>query len=294
MKLYKLLNALSLNFSLKFLYARLPVSYVIFNKIFNKRIINTNIENKKLREFNENGFVKLDINFENEIDFLKKNIKCLNPNDKKQLFEINDNIKSEFKEKLIKKLNPLIKDLQKYYNSNIIIANVEAWRNVNANVVEAKSEQLYANHYHNDGYLMTYFKLHINMMDVNEGDGPLHIVYKNKTKEFFKNSNYKNRNNYTPIEDKNLIYKNVGKKGDCFLFSSPECIHKAGVPNNFREMIQVQFIATANRKLKTSDMNIYDLNEKFVRETSKPYGLFNVLKILNSHFKYKRENKVFF
>ena len=93
MKLYKLLNALSLNFSLKFLYARLPVSYVIFNKIFNKRIINANIENKKLREFNENGFVKLDINFENEIDFLKKNIKCLNPNDKKQLFEINDNIK---------------------------------------------------------------------------------------------------------------------------------------------------------------------------------------------------------
>ena len=43
---------------------------------------------------------------------------------------------------------------------------MEAWRNVNADVVEAKSEQLYANHYHNDGYLMTYFKLHINSSDV--------------------------------------------------------------------------------------------------------------------------------
>ena len=43
---------------------------------------------------------------------------------------------------------------------------------------------LYANHYHNDGYLVTYFKLFINLMDVDENDGPLHIVYKNKQKNF--------------------------------------------------------------------------------------------------------------
>ena len=72
MKLYKILNFLSLNFSLKFLNARLPISYVVFNKIFNKKIINTNIDNKKLREFNKNGFVKLDINLKSEIEFLKK------------------------------------------------------------------------------------------------------------------------------------------------------------------------------------------------------------------------------
>ena len=74
------------------------------------------------------------------------------------------------------------------------------------------------------------------------------------------------------------------------MFSSPECMHKAGIPDNFRDMLNVLFIATTDRKLKIEDINIYDSNEKFIRETSKPYGFINVLQILNRHFGYKKEN----
>ena len=53
-------------------------------------------------------------------------------------------------------------------------------------------------------------------MDVDENDSPLHIVYKNKKKRIFKHANYRDQRNYNDIEDKNLIYKNIGKEGDLF------------------------------------------------------------------------------
>ena len=36
--------------------------------------------------------------------------------------------------------------------------------------------EYYSNHYHQDAYLKIYNKIHINLMDVEEEDGPLHII----------------------------------------------------------------------------------------------------------------------
>ena len=288
MKLYKIINNISKFFSLRFFHAGLPVSYYIFNKIFNKKIINKKIENKNLQEFNKNGFVKLNINFKPEVDFIKKNIEFVNPDGKRQSYKINENIREQFKGMLLNKLKPLIGDLQDYYNSNIVVSNVLAWRTNYAEEYEAKNNMLYANHYHNDGYLVTYFKLFINLMDVDENDGPLHIVYKNKTKEFFKHANYRDQRNYNDIENNNLIYKNTGKEGESFLFSSPECMHKAGVPKKHRDIMEVVFIANTDANLKSEDINIFEKNENFVISTTKPYTLIKVFKTLLNHFNYKK------
>lgn len=292
MKLYQILNGISKFFSLRFFHAGLPVSYYIFNKIFDKKIINKNIENKNLQEFNKNGFVKLDINFKPEVDLIKKNIKFINPDGKRQSYIINVNVRDQFKVMLLNKLKPLIGDLQDYYNSNIVVSNVFAWRTNYADKLEAKNNMLYANHYHNDGYLMTYFKLFINLMDVDETDGPLHIVYKNKKKEFFKHANYRNQKNYIDIENDKLIYKNTGKEGESFLFSSPECMHKAGVPKKYRDTMEIIFIANTNDNLKSEDIDIFEKNDTIVMSTTKPYTLMKVFRTLMEHFDYKKKLKV--
>ena len=292
MKLYQILNGISKFFSLRFFHAGLPVSYYIFNKIFDKKIINKNIENKNLQEFNKNGFVKLDINFKPEVDLIKKNIKFINPDGKRQSYIINVNVRDQFKVMLLNKLKPLIGDLQDYYNSNIVVSNVFAWRTNYADKLEAKNNMLYANHYHNDGYLMTYFKLFINLMDVDETDGPLHIVYKNKKKEFFKHANYRNQKNYIDIENDKLIYKNTGKEGESFLFSSPECMHKAGVPKKHRDTMEIIFIANTNDNLKSEDIDIFEKNDTIVMSTTKPYTLMKVFRTLMEHFDYKKKLKV--
>ena len=292
MKLYQILNGFSKFFSLRFFHAGLPVSYYIFNKIFNKKIINKNIKNKNLLEFSKNGFVKLDINFKPEVDLIKQNIKFVNADGKRQSYKINENVRDQFKGMLLNKLKPLIGDLQDYYNSNIVVSNVLAWRTNYADKLEAKNNMLYANHYHNDGYLLTYFKLFINLMDVDENDGPLHIVYKNKTKVFFKHANYKDQKNYVDIENDKLIYKNTGKEGESFLFSSPECMHKAGVPKKHRDTMEVVFIANTNYNLRSEDIDIFEKNDDFVLSTTKPYTLMKVFRILIDHFNYKKKLSV--
>ena len=125
-------------------------------------------------------------------------------------------------------------------------------------------------------------------MDVGENDGPMHIVYKNKTKDFFKHAKYRNQENYVDIENDSLIYKNVGKEGESFLFSSPECMHKAGIPEQHRDIMEVIFIANTDTSLKSEDINIFEKNENFVNSTTKPYTLMNVFKTLKQHFNYKK------
>jgi hypothetical protein len=196
------------------------------------------------------------------------------------------------KKVLIRKFDKTFKDLEKYFNSNIVIANVNLFRNHHvSNIVEGESEQVYSNYYHNDGYVLTYFKIFINLMDVSEKDGPLHIVYKKKTKEFFNKAEYKDRYNYTPVEDDKLIYKNTGKYGECFLFSTPECIHKAGIPNNFRDIIQLTLIASPNDRIKNKNLDIFNDNSEIIF-TTKPFTTIKVLNLLLKHFDFKKKSLV--
>ena len=94
---------------------------------------------------------------------------------------------------------------------------------------------------------------------------------------------------YNDIENNNLIYKNTGKEGESFLFSSPECMHKAGVPEKYRDIMSVLFIANTNDELKSEDIDIFKRNENFVISTTKPYTLMKVFKTLKQHFTYKKK-----
>ena len=74
-------------------------------------------------------------------------------------------------------------------------------------------EEHFAEHFHQDSYLMTYSKIHVNLMDVTEDDGPLEIIPIENRSAFIKSFNYKDRYNYNFFGDKKLIKKipKVGK-----------------------------------------------------------------------------------
>ncbi|MDA7770523.1 hypothetical protein N8925_04340 [Candidatus Pelagibacter sp.] len=292
MALHKILNKISINLSIKFFGARLPLSYVFFNTIFKKFIINRSVESEFIKKYYEDGFVKLNLNLANELNHIKEKMLPEGKNEKKQILKLDEITQNFLKKILLKKFDKTFKDLEKYFNSNIVIANVNLFRNHHApNVIEGKSEQVYSNYYHNDGYVLTYFKMFINLMDVSEKDGPLHIISKKKTKVFFNEAKYKDRYDYTPIKNEKLIYKNTGKYGDCFLFSTPECIHKAGIPDNYRDILQLTLIASPNKNIKNENLDVFNDNSDIIF-TTKPYTVMKVFNLLLKHFFFRKKSLI--
>ena len=292
MALHKILNKISINLSIKFFGARLPLSYVFFNTIFKKFIINKSVESEFIKKYYDDGYVKLDLNLADELDHIKDKMLPEGNNEKKQILKLDDVTQNDLKKILIKKFDKTFKDLEKYFNSNIIIANANLFRNHHVtDIVEGKSEQVYSNYYHNDGYVLTYFKIFINLMDVSDKDGPLHIISKKKTKAFFNEAKYKDRYDYIPIENEKLIYKNTGKYGDCFLFSTPECIHKAGIPDNYRDMLQLTLIASQDKNINNEDLDVFKENSDIIF-TTKPYTVIKVFNLLLKHFDFRKKSLI--
>ena len=80
---------------------------------------------------------------------------------------------------------------------------------------------VYSNNYHVDYYIMNYFKMFINLQDVDETQGPMNLLFK-KTQKFITSNKYKNRSNYELKNEKRLsVIKNTGSIGDLFICSTP-------------------------------------------------------------------------
>ena len=219
MKIHKIITHLSIKLSLVLFKLRMPILYVFFNKFYSSLILKKNINSKVIKLYDKNGFVKLDVNFINEILDIEKDLSVQEVNPTHKIIKLNKNKQEEFLQRITDKLTPTINQLKQYYNSEIYIAKIKATRNLNGDSkLDGKCQELYANYYHNDAYLITYFKIFINLMEISEDDGPLHIIYKNENKRFVKLTNYKDRNNYHPLDKSDILYKNMGKKGDAFLF----------------------------------------------------------------------------
>jgi len=128
-------------------------------------------------------------------------------------------------------------------------------------------------------------------MDVNNEDGPLEIIPIENKKSFFKSFKYKDRHNYDTSGDQNLIYKNTGEIGECFLFSSPQIFHRAGVPKYFRDIIQIIIVTIPKNHsegIKLEDeVKLFEGNEKNIMKVSKPYGLMSLLRLYTIFFKRK-------
>ena len=286
--LYEMFNNISKKISLLLFKQRLPISYIIFNALFKKFIVNKSISNDDILRFHKSGFVKLkNIDLKDEIEEYKNKF-FIKEEDKKDLtkrikFSLDDKDKKDFAIKIKKKLSPLIDNLKSYFSCDVFISDILPFRIYHIEDENNLEKESYANHFHQDGYLMIYNKIFINLMDIEEQDGPLQIIPIENKSAFFKSFKYKDRNNYNVFGNQDLIYKNTGKIGECCLFSSPQVFHKAGIPKNFRDLIQI-IIVTIPKKYSNGvyvedDIELFKGNENNIMKISKPYKLKNLLKL---------------
>ena len=91
-----------------------------------------------------------------------------------------------------------------------------------------KFEEKFSDNFHNDRWLSTYFKIFINLEDIDH-KGPTYIIPRDKKEDFIKKSRYKNRSNYSEV-DYEHSYINIGNRGESLIFNPSICLHKAGVP----------------------------------------------------------------
>tara|TARA_B100001057_G_scaffold308252_1_gene308347 strand:+ start:1359 stop:2288 length:930 start_codon:yes stop_codon:yes gene_type:complete len=299
--LHKILSSISVRASILLFNQRLALGYIFYNFIFRLFIANKKSHNPDIINFHENGYTKLNINVKDELNkFLGKiqineetTKKSNNVRNKRIHFTIPDIDKLELYKDLKIKLSPILNDLSDYYGSEIELAEIKLFRIKNENIGKDLNKDVYSNNFHQDGYIMNYIKLGINLMDITENDGPMEIVNIKDRKKFVKSFKYKGRNDYNVDGDKNLVYKNTGKLGDCFLFSSSQCFHKAGEPSNYRDMIMMILVASTknkkdqfniNNKLEVFNPTHSNQNQEIIQLT-KPYGFINILKIFFGHFK---------
>lgn len=295
---FKISNYINLNskkFSVKYFDQRLPFIYILFNFLFRIFIVNLKTKDNEILQFHNSGFIKIDISLKDEIIEFKNKFfinKQKNQNKKKIPLELNDDHKIILITKIKKKLSPFFKKLEKYYNCDCIISDVLMWRNYSFdNKNSFKDNEHYAEHFHQDSYLMIYSKIFINLMDVTETDGPLEIIPREDRTKFVKAFNYKDRHDYNFFGDHSLIKKNTGKVGDCFLFSSPQIFHRAGVPKNHRDMIQLIIVALPkklSKKLKEIDeIKLFNNNYEHFQKFTKPYSILKVIKLFFIFLKHK-------
>jgi hypothetical protein len=295
LNLHKLISFNDKKFAVKFFNQRLPLIYILFNFLYRKLVVNYKIDDKEIKQFHSSGFTKIDISLKKEIEEYKDkfvlNNEELNKNEKKVNFELNNIDKKELSIKIKKKLLPFIIKLEDYFNCDVIISDITASRNYNHNDALNLDIDHFANHFHQDSYMMTYNKIFINLMDVNEDDGPLEVIPRENRNSFVKSFNYKDRFNYNLFGDKNLIRKNIGKIGDCFLFSSPQVFHRAGVPKNYRDNMQI-ILVTIPKKYsegldKIDDIKLFQNNYQLYQKFTKPYSILKVIKLFFTLLRYK-------
>ena len=214
-----------------------------------------------------------------------------NENKKTVNLELNDSDKQQLSIKIKQKLSPFINKLENYFNCDVIISDIKTSRNYNHNDALNLNEEHFSNHFHQDSYIMTYNKIFINLMDIDENDGPLEIIPREKKNSFIKSFNYKHRHDYNLFGDQNLIDKNVGKIGDCCLFSSSQIFHRAGVPRDYRDNMQIILI-TIPRKYsegldKIDNIKLFQNNYELFQKFTKPYSIIKVISLFFTLFKYK-------
>ena len=295
LKLHRYINFNNKKFSVKFFNQILPLIYILFNFFYRRFVVNSNINDKEILQFHKSGFTKIDISLKKEIEEYKDKffIKDEYQNDtlKKVPLELEKNYKKDLATKIKKKLSPLLKKLEKYFKCDVFLSDIQLWRNYNHNDTLNLNVSHFGNHFHQDSYTMTYSKIFVNLMDVNDDDGPLEVIPREKRNSFVKSFNYKDMDNYNHFGDKTLIKKNIGKIGECCLFSSSQIFHRAGVPKNYRDNMQIILVTIPKKfseKLQYIDNDkLFENNYELFQKFTKPYSIVKVVKLFFTLFRYK-------
>ena len=272
-------------------------SYCLFNHFFCKQNLNKKIlkTNDIVRKFDEEGFASfknINPNKINDLNIELSKQKAYKSKNNRFVYAIDDSVKKIIKSMILEDCKIILDDLKKYYNSNIYLGQALITRNFHYDPSEGES---YSSYFHCDGYLCTYFKILINLSDVDSNMGAINILNKVDTKNNIKLFKYSSRNYIKQKKINSQIFVNTSPVGSGLLVSTPQCLHKAGIPkkNYHRDMLYLIFCAYPNKdenifyyeKEKNNPIwNAY--SQSVVKKLGKPYGYKNLFK-LYSDFKIK-------
>lgn len=241
-------------------------TYSVFNYFYNKYIVNLEGADDEIKFFHENGYLKPKLNFKTEVNQLMETLDENRTirNESSTKFLLNDSSKEIVRNILKSTKFQIFKDkLEKYFNLKMHLINVVAKRNYPLDKNKEHNTNIYSNNYHADYYLMNYFKMFINLQDVDESQGPMNLYSKKNSKRFIAFNNYKDRGNYKIKNEKELgVVKNTGSKGDLFLCSTPQCLHRASSPEigKKRDMLFLTFAVTAETDNSKDDLLSFENN----------------------------------
>lgn len=281
------------------------LTFSIFNYFYNKFIINTDDICDELKSFHDNGYLKTNLNFKTEVENLYKNLddQIIDKKRSSYRYKLNNKTQEIIKNEIVysKKFQDLKKKLEKYFNLKIYLINIDITRNFPIDKNLEHKVNIYSNNYHVDYYIMNYFKIFINLHDVDETQGPMNLFSKKNSSKFIKMNNYKNRADYKfKSEPKIEEIKNIGSAGDVFICSTPQCLHRATSPQKgkMRDMLYLSFAAT-NEIEPNSDLFHYE--KKYLKELwsngsqlrkslCKPNSARKLIKIFFNFYKNKINN----
>jgi len=229
-----------------------------------KKTIDVKAENTKISELDEKGYASLGIPFKtSDVENIISKYKQMIEDDEHSVIrtEYKNKVYSRMISQVYKKIPQIanlltdeIKDgLKQHYKGNFQVHHVLAWRNhhVPPEIIEEK--KLFASNWHCDGRDTSRVTLFINLSDVTEEHGPLHVQSKQRTKELIK-MGFRGRHNYNlpekVMEDPNYVVKNIGPPGTSVLCNPQLCFHRAGIPgpNKIRDIMEIRF-KPSNRPL---------------------------------------------
>lgn len=250
-KFYKKINK---NMGVKIFGNPNSVNYNLFNILYDKFILRKETEKEYLKNFYKDGYFKTEIVSKDLVDLINDQIitpqqDTIDPKTKKHIFFIPKHLRKNIIDHIYKDYGSMLKEMQKFYNNRISISEIVIRRNYPLDNTEyykskirTKDMEVYNNYYHVDFYVSTFFKMFINLSNVTEENGPLHIYDIRSTGEYIDKFNYSSRLNYEPNEIKNRLKINSGFKGESLVADTTKCLHRAGlVQNGYRDMLFVIF-----------------------------------------------------
>lgn len=157
--------------------------------------------------------------------------------DKSKISEGYNVEKNEFFDKII---SENLKSIQSYLGKNFITEQALFFRNYKISE-NLKTHDIYSNIWHqdsHDGFKL--LKIFVLLGDVTQKDGPFIFLDRNSTKKHFSKLrerwSFENLKNLKKFDEEILF---TGKKGDYVIINTANCMHRASIPSNYRDMAQI-------------------------------------------------------
>jgi hypothetical protein len=131
-----------------------------------------------------------------------------------------------------------------YYGAEFQVRQCYAYRN--HHVPSEVTEEVYADHWHIDAQTSDHLKLFVNLTDVTEDDGPLHLVSREETRRLAREAvNWRRHEDGVPdrvVEPTADVKRFTGPAGSAMLANTYTTLHRAGIPAEGRTRDLFQFV----------------------------------------------------